>query len=85
MWFFVIIFFVVAFPVSLLLTKVFGEEEADFYTKTKMKKLFEMYESENLLNAAEKKLLVAALEISDKRAGHIMKPLDEVYMLEIDT
>ena len=47
---FIALFFVIAFPVSLLLTRILGEEEADMYSKTKMKKLFEMYEKENLLN-----------------------------------
>lgn len=85
MWFFTAVFFVIAFPVSLLLTLVLGEEEGDMYTKGKMKKLFEMYEKEKLLGPSERRILVAALEISDKRAGHIMKPLDDVYMLDIDT
>ena len=85
MYVFIALFFVIAFPVSLLLTKVLGEEEVDLYSKTKMKKLFELYEKEKLLNPSEKRILIAALEISDKRAGDVMKPLDKVYMLEIDT
>lgn len=69
----------------MLLTLILGEEEADVYSKVKMKKLFEMYEEEKLLNPSEKRILTAALEIADKRACDIMKPLDQVFMLDIDT
>ena len=44
-----------------------------------------MYEEEELLDPSEKRILVATLEISDKVAGDIMKPLNDVFMLEIDT
>ena len=48
------------------------------YTQRVNEFFFEIYESEHLFNPADKKLLVDALEISDKTASHIMKPLDEV-------
>lgn len=73
---FVVIFFVLAYPISLLLTKILGEEAADMYSKARMKKLFDMYEEEKLLNPSEKRILTAALEISEKRAVEIMTPLD---------
>ena len=76
MYVFIVIFFIIAYPISLLLTLILGEEEADVYSKVKMKKLFEMYEEEKLLNPSEKRILTAALEIADKRACDIMKPLD---------
>jgi metal transporter CNNM len=50
-----------------------------------MKKLFDMYEKENLLNPNEKKILTAALELHEKIAESIMQPLDKVFMLDIDS
>lgn len=38
-----------------------------------------------MLNQSEKRILTAALEISEKKAGDLMKPLDKVFMLDIDT
>ena len=62
-----------------------GNDNPDYYSKTRMKKLFEMYEKQELLDPHEKRILIATLEISDKRAGDIMQPLDQIFMLEIDT
>ena len=76
MYFFIILFFFLAFPISLILNLLLGEEEPELYSKTKMKKLFEMYEKDKLLDPSEKRILIATLEISDKKAGTIMKPLD---------
>ena len=44
MYFFVVVFFIVAYPISLLLNIILGEEEHGLYSKVKMKKLFDMYE-----------------------------------------
>ena len=81
MYFFIGLFFIVGYPISLLLNLILGSGEEELYSKVKMKKLFEMYEKEKLLEPAEKRILIATLEISDKRAGDIMRPLDEALRL----
>ena len=63
LWIFLVITFPVSFPLSAILDKLLGEEEAEQYNKTKMKKLFEMYEKEKLLDPSERKILSAALEL----------------------
>lgn len=85
MYVFIVIFFVVGYPISWILTKILGEEESDLYSKIKMKKLFVLYEHEKLINESERRILTAAIEISDKRALDVMQPLDKVFMLNIDT
>jgi CBS domain containing-hemolysin-like protein len=50
-----------------------------------MKRLFEMYEKEKFLNPQERILLSAALELHEKKAIEVMTPLEDTFMLEIDT
>jgi len=54
---------VITFPFSAILDKMFGEEIGNVYTKSKMKRLFEQYEKDKLLNPSERRILVAALEM----------------------
>lgn len=49
-----------------------------------MKRLFEMYEKEKLLDPAERKILSAALELQEKTAEMVMTPLEKTFMLDID-
>lgn len=50
-----------------------------------MKRLFEIYEQEKLLDPSERKILSAALELQDKTAQSVMTPLEKCYMLDIDS
>lgn len=63
LWIFVIVTFPISFPISAILDKILGEEESNQYNKSKMKRLFEMYEKEKLLDPSERKILSAALEL----------------------
>jgi CBS domain containing-hemolysin-like protein len=49
-----------------------------------MKRLFEMYENEKLLDPQERRILTAALELHERKTFEVMKPLDGAYMLDID-
>lgn len=42
----VFITFPVSFPLSAILDKILGEDAGNVYNKSKMKRLFEMYEKE---------------------------------------
>jgi len=59
----VAITFPISFPISAILDKILGEEDGEQYNKSKMKRLFEMYEKEKLLDPSERKILSAALEL----------------------
>lgn len=50
-----------------------------------MKRMFEMLETENVIKSSERKIIQAALELQEKTAMEVMTPIDEVYMLEINT
>lgn len=47
--------------------------------------MFEMLEVENVIKSSERKIIQAALELQEKTAKQVMTPIDEVYMLEINT
>lgn len=63
LWVFLVITFPLAFPISAILDKLLGTEETTMYNKSKMKRLFEMYEKEKLLDPSERQILNAALEL----------------------
>jgi metal transporter CNNM len=82
---FIILMYIVAKPIAMVLDCILGEELGNILSRNQMKKLFEMYENDKLLNPDERKLLTAALEIQDKKAKTIMTPMSKIYMLEINT
>jgi len=69
----------------MILDCILGEELGSILSKDQMKKLFEMYEKDKLLDPDERKLMTAALEIQDKKAKTIMTSMNKIYMLEINT
>ena len=77
--------FPISFPLSAILDKLLGEDVGNVYNKARMKKMFELYERENLLDPAERRILTAALDLQDKTAAHAMRKLEEVFMLDIDS
>lgn len=85
LYFFVAISFPITFPISAILDKILGAEDGEEYNKTKMKKLFQIYEQDKLLDPSERKILSAALELQDKIASSVMTPLENCYMLEINS
>lgn len=66
MWFYFIILSPFAYPVGVVLDKIFGEEEGNLMSKSHMKKLFEHYERQNILKASERKILIAALDLKNR-------------------
>jgi hypothetical protein len=55
---FTAITFIVAYPIGAILDKILGEEEGVVLSKSRMKKLFEIYERENLLKPSESKFIL---------------------------
>lgn len=82
---FILLLYVIAKPIALILDCILGEELGNILSKEQMKKLFEQYEKDQLLNPDERKLMTAALEIQDKKAKTIMTPMNKIYLLDINT
>lgn len=79
-----VITFPISFPIAAIVEKVLGEDAGQAFSKNKMKRLFEMYEKEKLLDPQERKILTAALELHDRPTHEVMTPLDKAFMLSID-
>lgn len=47
--------------------------------------MFEMLESEHVIKSSERKIIQAALELQEKTTAEVMTPIEEVYMLDINT
>ena len=68
--------FPITFPLSAILDKMLGDDAGNVYNKNKMKRLFELYEKEKLLDPSERRILTAALELHETTAAEVMTSLD---------
>ena len=84
MYFYFCITFLFVYPVGVVLDRIFGEEEGNLLSKSRMKKLFEKYEKQNVLKPSERKILQAALELKSKTVLTVMTPLSQTFMLDIN-
>jgi metal transporter CNNM len=63
---------------------IFGEEGGTYLSKSQMKKLFQQYEKDKMLQPGERKMLSAALELKTKIIGEVMTPITKIFMLDIN-
>ena len=82
---FMFLTFPISFPISAILDKVLGEEVGNILSKNQMKRMFEMLEIENVIKSSERKIIQAALDLQEKTASQVMTPIEDVYMLDINT
>ena len=88
--FFRILFFPVAYPLSLILNYFLGRDIGNVYSVDEMKRLIELHATdmemtqESGLNPSDHHMLVAALEYRDKRVSDVMTSLDQCYMLDVE-
>lgn len=85
MWLGIALTFPLSYPISAILDKILGAEVGLVMSKGMMKKFFQMQQEKGELSVDEKKILVAALELNRKEVKEVMTPINEVYMLEINT
>jgi len=75
LYFFYYAMFIVAFPVSAIIGKILGDGESTLLSKSRMKRMFEMYEKQQMLNSDERKILQAALDLKSKTLKDVMTPI----------
>jgi metal transporter CNNM len=76
--------FILTFPISAVIDKIIGEEGGTYLSKSQMKKLFQQYEKDKMLQPGERKMLSAALELKTKIIGEVMTPITKIFMLDIN-
>lgn len=72
------------FPISAIIDKIIGEDGGTYLSKSQMKKLFQQYEKDKMLQPGERKMLSAALELKTKIIGEVMTPITKIFMLDIN-
>mmetsp|Transcript_105218 Transcript_105218/g.234879 ORF Transcript_105218/g.234879 Transcript_105218/m.234879 type:complete len:388 (-) Transcript_105218:53-1216(-) len=90
-WFFLIVCFVIAYPVSVLLDYLLGREMGGLYSKGELMALIQLNTSdperakEVGMTCADAKLVVGALSYKNQPVSNQMTRLDCVFSLSIDT
>lgn len=84
--FFVILFYPITYPVSILLDKLLGKEKPNYYSKKELVKLIEHHEDSEskIIDTDEERILKGALSYSDKTVVNIMTPIDKVFTIPHD-
>ncbi|KPI87080.1 hypothetical protein ABL78_3842 [Leptomonas seymouri] len=83
--FFVIIFWPICKPLSLILDKFIGKDPGQIYERNELKKLMFMHaarSAESGIGAGEVDLMVGAMELHEKTVMEVMTPVSEMLMLE---
>lgn len=81
---FMIAMFPIAWPISLILDRVLGEEIGTIFSNEQLKKLFEITakHKEGELEDMEAKILGGALEFGKKHVKSVMTKIQDAYMLD---
>lgn len=84
--FLLIILFPIAFPLSFILNKFFGNEVGMIYSNTELKKLVKIHETEQLaeLQTNVANIMTGALNLETKFVQDVMMPWDNVYKININ-
>lgn len=87
-WILIVLFFVISYPLSLLLDCILGHEVGTFYRRTEMKALIDMQQKSSdkhsALSYMEAEIIKGAIDLKEKQAKEIMTPKEKVAMLSFD-
>lgn len=84
-WIFLIVLLPLSYPISKILDFALGHEVGTIYTRTELKKLFDIHTTYSDITREEANVLSGALEFGSMEVQAVMTPLDKVFMLGIDT
>jgi metal transporter CNNM len=78
--------FPVAYPVSMLLDYVLGEDHGTIYKKAGLKTLVTLHKNMGVerLNEDEVTIISAVLDLKEKPVGSIMTPMEDVFVMSSD-
>ena len=88
---FIIIMYVVAWPISVILDIILGRDIGQVYSAAELHKLIRIHvenpdaQEESGLNKDDGNLLTGALEYKDKTVADVMTTIEKVFMLDLQT
>ena len=91
MKFFIMLMFVVAWPISLVLDRILGVDIGTFHTTEELKHLVRVHvekpegAEESGLNMDDATILTGVLEYKHMTVSDVMTDLDKVYMMDVET
>lgn len=83
--FLIVIFYVIAKPLALVLDCVLGEELGTIHSKVEIMRLLEIHFKHGAVDDEEKKMMQGALTIQNVLLKNIMTPIEDVFMLPLDS
>lgn len=79
--------FPISWPISKFLTWLIGDHEGVVYRRAELKELVSLHGPKNVgeLTSDEVTIIASVLDLRGKKVADVMTPLDDVFMLDIDT
>jgi metal transporter CNNM len=84
---FVIVTFVISYPMSLMLDAMLGEDMGTVYSRNQLKGLLSMYskmEKETGIGQEETTIMAGVVDFHGKKVGDCMTAIKDVFMIDID-
>ena len=88
---FIVLLFIIAWPISLVLDRILGVDIGSFHTSEELKHLVRVHvekpqgQEESGLNPEDAAMLTGVLEYKHMTVKDVMTDLDKVYMIELNT
>lgn len=86
-YFFLVLFFPFAYPISFFLDLVLGREVGTIYSKNELKKLLDIHaiHQESGVSRRQAVILSGVLDFAQKKLEDIMTPMEKIFMLDMES
>ena len=77
----------IAYPIGWVLERTVGSEQETVWSKDELEEIIKDHEDSDLsdLDSDEQKIILGALEFSDKKAGEVMTYRDDCFLMSAET
>nr|CAB3232141.1 metal transporter CNNM4 [Phallusia mammillata] len=82
---FMVITFIISYPISLILDCILGKEIGTIYNRKKLLEMLKITDPYNDLDKDEVNIIQGALELRSKTVQEVMTPIDDCFMVDISS